>query len=60
MIEPSLHEPTIKKQCELLNLSRSTYYYKPTSFNNEDLKIMEIIDETYTMHPSHGMRRMAK
>jgi putative transposase len=60
MIDHNLPELTVIKQCELLSLNRSTYYYKPAGFRKEDLKIMEVIDETYTMYPYYGMRRMAK
>lgn len=60
LIEPRLAELTIAKQCQLLNMNRSTYYYKPAGFTDEDLEIMKIIDETYTMHPYYGTRRMAK
>lgn len=60
MVEPELNELSIGKQCQLLGLNRSTYYYKPAGFTDEDLEIMKIIDETYTMHPYYGTRRMAK
>lgn len=60
MIDSNLKEPTIGRQCKLLELPRSTYYYKPSGFSAEDLKVMEIIDEVYTMHPYYGSRRMSK
>lgn len=61
MIEEAFEELTVSKQCELLNISRSTYYYKAVEkINDHDLKIMEIIDEIYTKHPYYGTRRMAK
>ena len=60
MIEPNHNKLTIVQQCKLLGISRSTYYYQPTGISEQYLKIMAIIDETYTMHPYYGMRRMAK
>ena len=60
MIDPNDSELTISKQCDLLNINRSSYYYKPTGYSEYDLKVMAIIDEVYTMHPYYGMRRMAK
>ncbi|WP_250311195.1 IS3 family transposase [Rickettsia endosymbiont of Oedothorax gibbosus] len=60
MIEPNHNKLTIVQQCKLLDISRSTYYYQPTGISEQDIKIMAIIDETYTMHPYYGMRRMAK
>ena len=59
-IESDLSKPTITRQCELLGINRSSYYYKPIGLDERDFKIMSIIDETYTMHPYYGMRRMAK
>jgi putative transposase len=60
MIEPNHNKLTIVQQCKLLDISRSTYYYQPTGISEQDIKIMAIIDETYTMHPYYGMRRMVK
>jgi putative transposase len=61
MVDPKSNDLTISQQCELLDVNRSTYYYKPTSgLDVHDLKVMSIIDETYTMHPYYGTRRMAK
>ncbi|WP_341756042.1 MULTISPECIES: IS3 family transposase [unclassified Candidatus Tisiphia] len=60
MIEPNHNKLTIIQQCKLLGISRSSYYYQPTGISEQELKIMAIIDETYTMHPYYGMRRMAK
>lgn len=52
---------TVKQQCDILNINRATYYYKPSNGLNEyDLKVMAAIDELYTMHPYFGTRRMAK
>ena len=49
---------SIKKQCELISLSRSSYYYEPIPENPRNLKIMRLIDETYLEHPYYGTRRM--
>ena len=50
----------VKRQCELLSLSRSALYYKPrrnenTRFNE---KLMRLIDQQYTETPFYGARRM--
>lgn len=61
MIDPKSDDLTITRQCELLDISRGAYYYKPASgVDDNDLKIMSIIDEMYTMHPYFGTRRMSK
>ena len=51
---------SIVRQCELLELSRSSYYYNSRKhFNQEDYKIMSRIDEVYTEHPYYGTRRIS-
>jgi len=48
----------VSRQCELLGLSRSGYYYQPqgeTAFNEH---LMRLIDEEYTRHPFYGVERM--
>jgi putative transposase len=52
-------ELSIRRQCELLNLERSTYYYQPASETAENLALMRAIDELYLKRPYYGSRRMA-
>jgi putative transposase len=49
---------SVSQQCELLGLSRSSYYYEPASETAENLSLMEKIDREYTAHPFLGSRRM--
>ena len=51
---------SIAEQCELLGLSRSTYYYEGARESQENLDLMRRIDETYLKSPFFGSRRMAK
>jgi putative transposase len=54
-----INEPlSIAKQCELLGLSRSTYYYQPIPASDADLRLMRAIDELHLEHPYYGYRRM--
>ena len=46
-------------QCELLALSRSTYYYEPATESAENLALMLRINEQYLKTPFFGSRRMA-
>ena len=48
----------IYRQCELLGLSRATYYYQPAETSAEDLRLMRLLDEQYTATPFYGSRRM--
>lgn len=50
---------SIRKQCDLLGVNRSTYYHKPTGESESDRVLMNLIDEEYTRHPFYGSRRMA-
>ena len=57
LIEP--HDPlSIKHQCELLGLNRSTYYYEPVPVDPSELTIMRAIDELHLDFPFYGYRRM--
>jgi len=51
---------SIQKQCELLDLSCSTYYYKPVPEQSTDQAIMKLIDEEYTRHSFYGVRRITQ
>src|SRR5512147_1578591 len=58
MVEVDHPELSVRRQCELLGLSRSTLYYEPTGEAPEDLRLMRLIDEQYTACPFYGSRRM--
>jgi putative transposase len=58
MIEFSYCGLSIRRQCKLLSINRSTLYYKPIERESENSKLKRIIDEEYTMHPSLGYRKL--
>ena len=60
LIEAELREPSISRQCQLLSLNRSTFYYAPSPTNAEDLALMRQIDEQYLKTPFYGSRSMAR
>lgn len=49
---------SIVRQCELLELARSSYYYEPVPISEEDLLLMRLLDEQYTKTPFYGQRKM--
>ncbi len=49
---------SVRRQCELMGLSRSSLYYEPGGEVAEDLRLMRRIDEQYTARPFYGSRRM--
>lgn len=52
--------PTVKKQCELIGLPRSSAYTKPKkhSPSQEEIDIKNAIDEIHYKEPSYGSRRV--
>lgn len=48
----------MSQQCELLGLSRSSFYYEPATETAENLALMALIDREYTAHPFLGSRRL--
>jgi putative transposase len=57
-IEPNHPQLSISRQCELLDLARSSYYYQPVGVDEEDLFLMRLLDEQYTRTPFYGTRKM--
>jgi putative transposase len=51
---------SVVRQCLLLGLPRSSYYYEPLGTENaENLRLMRQIDELYLKRPFYGSPRMA-
>lgn len=47
---------TKTRQCKLLHVSRASHYYKPVPINQENIKIMHVIDEIATDNSEYGYR----
>lgn len=50
---------SVKKQCKLLNIARSTAYHTPKPLSDEDLRLMKEIDAIHMELPYYGSRRIA-
>jgi len=48
MIEPDYEKIAISRQCELLGLSRASYYYKSQRDDIYNQLLMNLIDEQFT------------
>ena len=59
MVEPTHPGLSVRRQCALLGLSRSAWYYEPACESAANLALMRLIDEEYTRHPFLGRRRLA-
>ena len=49
---------SIARQCELLGVNRSGFYYRPKGESEYNLTLMRLIDEQYTATPFYGVPRM--
>lgn len=60
LIEAGHTELSVRRQCELLGLPRSSLYYEPAEETAANLRLMRLLDAEYTEHPCMGSRRLAK
>ena len=49
---------SVRRQCELLGVSRAGLYYDPVGESEENLRLMRLMDEQYTRTPFYGSRKM--
>ena len=57
-VEKALAMMSVVRQCGLLELSRSTFYYRPVGEAAYNLGLMRLIDEQFTKRPFYGVPRM--
>ena len=60
MVEPAHSDLSIKKQCNLIQISRSSWYYEALGESALNLELMRRIDEQFLKDPSFGARQMAR
>lgn len=60
MIEPGHPELSIVRQCELVSISRSGFYYRPAGETPLNLTLMRLIDAQFLEAPWYGSRQMAR
>jgi putative transposase len=58
MVDPSYEGIPVSVQAGLLGINRTSLYYRPKEYKEEDLKIKADIDRIYTAHPEFGYRRI--
>ena len=58
MIEPEHEELSVRRQCELVGLVRSMWYYSRRPENPENLRLMRLLDEQYLKTPFFGVLKM--
>lgn len=58
MIDTNHTELSIRKQCNLIGLNRSDFYYKTAEETSYNLLLMKLLDEEYTRYPFKGVMKM--
>lgn len=58
MIDDTDPDLSVRRQCGLIGLTRSSLYYQPVPVAEIDLAMMKLIDEVYLEHPYYGVVRM--
>ncbi len=59
LIKPGDSDFSIERQCELLGLPKSTYYYEPSLDDTFNLAMMREIDQIFMACPFYGKRRIS-
>jgi len=57
LVEPEHEQISLQRQCKLLGISRTAYYYRPVE-REETQQLMRLIDAEYTQHPFYGYRKI--
>ena len=60
LIEPGHGQLSIVRQCELVSISRSSFYHRPVGETAETLALMRLIDAQFLESPWYGSRQMAR
>ena len=60
MVEPEHPRLSIVRQCELVSISRASFYYEPSGETLLNLSLMRLIDEQFLETPFYGTRQMAR
>ena len=60
LIEPGHEQLSIVRQCELVSISRSSFYHQPVGESAETLALMRLIDAQFLETPWYGSRQMAR
>jgi putative transposase len=60
MIEPAHGRLSIARQCDLVSMIRSSFYYTPAGETALNLALMRLIDEQFLEAPFYGARQMAR
>jgi len=57
LVEKNHPKLSVREQCKILTVTRSTLSYRPVEESEEDMRITRIMDEIYLEDPCVGSRR---
>ena len=60
LIDPDHEQLSIGRQCDLVSISRSSFYYQPVPEADENLALMRMIDAQFLETPWYGSRQMVR
>jgi len=60
LVEKDYPQLSLRAQCKLLAVARATLDYRPVPENEEDARLMRLMDEIYLIDPCIGTRRLVK
>ena len=60
MIRRDVSGLSLSRQCEILSISRSSFYYAPKGESPENLALMRRIDDLFLKYPFYGSRQMTR
>src|SRR4051812_49657503 len=60
MIDPEHPQLSVVRQCELVSIRRSGFYYRPAGETPLNLELMRLIDRQFLETPWYGSRQMAR
>jgi putative transposase len=58
LVEPDYGEISLARQCDLLGLARSSWYYQPAQDDPYNEYLMRLMDQQFTETPFYGTRRI--
>ena len=60
MVDPNHARLSIVRQCRLVSVARSSFYYEGTGENPLNLRLLRVIDEQFLETPFYGSRQMTR
>ena len=60
MVDPTHTRLSIVRQCRVVSIARSSFYYEGQSENPLNLRLMRLIDEQFLETPFYGSRQMTR